>query len=74
MKRIGVPSLLMSSEEQTDGDNESEWKALMAAFQMYRAAYGDLKVPARFVVPSMPPWPSEYNYFEYSLSRLRIWD
>mmetsp|Transcript_9654 Transcript_9654/g.14887 ORF Transcript_9654/g.14887 Transcript_9654/m.14887 type:complete len:984 (-) Transcript_9654:55-3006(-) len=57
MKRRGVPSLLMSSEEQTDGDNESEWKALMAAFQMYRAAYGDLKVPARFVVPSMPPWP-----------------
>lgn len=29
----------------------------MAAFQMYKAAYGDLKVPSRFVVPAMPPWP-----------------
>jgi hypothetical protein len=34
-----------------------EWDALLAAFQMYKAAYGDLKVPSRFVVPSMPPWP-----------------
>eukprot|EP00980_Cylindrotheca_fusiformis_P016692 scaffold5024_cov136-Cylindrotheca_fusiformis.AAC.21 len=24
---------------------------------MYKAAYGDLKVPARFVVPAMAPWP-----------------
>jgi len=24
---------------------------------MYKAAYGDLKVPSRFVVPAMPPWP-----------------
>jgi len=24
---------------------------------MYKAAYGDLRVPTRFVVPSMPPWP-----------------
>ena len=24
---------------------------------MYKAAYGDLKVPQRFIVPSMKPWP-----------------
>ena len=37
--------------------DDEEWNALLAAFQMYKAAYGDLKVPSRFVVPSMPPWP-----------------
>ena len=37
--------------------DEAEWKALLAALQMYKAAYGDLKVPARFIVPGMPPWP-----------------
>lgn len=40
--------------------DEDEWKALVAAFQMYKAAYGDLKVPSRFIVPSMLPWPSKY--------------
>ncbi len=39
--------------------DEAEWNALLAAFQMYKAAYGDLKVPSRFVVPAMPPWPGE---------------
>jgi len=37
--------------------DSTEWNALLASFQMYKAAYGDLKVPSRFVVPSMPPWP-----------------
>ena len=37
--------------------DDAEWKALVSAFQMYKAAYGDLKVPSRFIVPSMPPWP-----------------
>mmetsp|Transcript_37679 Transcript_37679/g.82549 ORF Transcript_37679/g.82549 Transcript_37679/m.82549 type:complete len:1014 (-) Transcript_37679:79-3120(-) len=37
--------------------DESEWQAVIAALQMYNAAYGDLKVPSRFVVPSLPPWP-----------------
>ena len=37
--------------------DESEWTSLVAAFQMYKAAYGDLKVPSRFVVPAMVPWP-----------------
>ena len=52
--------------ESTDDDNEEttedgstdeeEWNALISAFQMYKAAYGDLKVPTRFIVPAMPPW------------------
>ena len=39
--------------------DETEWKTLVLAFQMYKAAYGDLKVPSRFVVPSMAPWPGK---------------
>jgi len=38
-------------------NDESEWRTLLSAFQMYKAAYGDLKVPSRFVVPEMAPWP-----------------
>jgi hypothetical protein len=30
---------------------------------MYKAAYGDLKVPTRFVVPSMAPWPGKCLLF-----------
>jgi len=49
---------MLRQEPPNSGDeDESEWKALIAAFQMYKAAYGDLKVPARFIVPAMPPWP-----------------
>jgi hypothetical protein len=47
-----------------DADKE-EWRAILAAFQMYKAAYGNLKVPARFVVPSMPPWPGKIYYCTY---------
>lgn len=39
--------------------DEEEWEALLAAFQMYKTAYGDLKVPSRFIVPGMPPWPGK---------------
>lgn len=45
------------------GGDDAEWKALVAAFQMYKAAYGDLKVPSRFIVPSMPPWPGPFSFF-----------
>eukprot|EP00984_Skeletonema_dohrnii_P012297 scaffold4978_cov122-Skeletonema_dohrnii-CCMP3373.AAC.4 len=38
-------------------EDEDEWRTVLAAFQMYKAAYGDLKVPSRFVVPGMAPWP-----------------
>mmetsp|Transcript_4467 Transcript_4467/g.8793 ORF Transcript_4467/g.8793 Transcript_4467/m.8793 type:complete len:681 (-) Transcript_4467:301-2343(-) len=61
-------SLLMSSrssasdteverDEKSGFDDEDEWRTILAAFQMYKAAYGDLKVPSRFVVPAMAPWP-----------------
>jgi hypothetical protein len=46
--------------KKRSGSDEDEWNALLASFQMYKAAYGDLKVPSRFVVPSMPPWPGEF--------------
>jgi len=46
-------------EEDYEEEDEQEWNAVIAAFQMYKAAYGDLKVPVRFVVPAMPPWPRE---------------
>jgi len=39
------------------GNDTDEWMAMVAAFQVYKAAYGDLKVPSRFIVPSMMPWP-----------------
>lgn len=46
--------MMMSPSEP---DDAMEWKAVVAAFSMYKAAYGDLKVPQRFVVPDIPPWP-----------------
>eukprot|EP00978_Attheya_sp_CCMP212_P036640 scaffold167850_cov51-Attheya_sp.AAC.1 len=56
---------LFSSETETEPiqssfpDDEDEWRTLLSAFQMYKAAYGDLKVPRRFIVPAMQPWPGE---------------
>jgi len=53
---------LFSSMDGNDADfDESEWQAVTAALQMYKAAYGDLKVPSRFVVPSLPPWPGKWR-------------
>jgi len=53
-----------AAEQMSEGKNmnshkadEGEWNSLIASFKMYRAAYGDLKVPSRFVVPAMSPWP-----------------
>lgn len=56
---VPITQLFSSAHSSTDpGESDvEEWRALLAAFQMYRAAYGDLKVPTRFVVPSMAPWP-----------------
>lgn len=45
-----------ASADDSD-DDEQEWKAALAAFKLYRAAYGDLKVPSKFVVPNIAPWP-----------------
>jgi len=48
----------MKRDGGDDGtDDSSEFEVLLGALKMYRAAYGDLRVPSRFVVPSMPPWP-----------------
>jgi len=66
--RLTVPvpttatAIFMSNSESTTRkpkSDQEEWNALLAAFQMYKAAYGDLKVPSRFVVPAMPPWPGK---------------
>ena len=38
-------------------DVSTDWKAVFSALQLYKAAYGDLKVPSKFVVPSAAPWP-----------------
>ena len=45
--------------EQSNVEDEDEWRTVLAAFQMYKAAYGDLKVPSRFIVPGMAPWPGK---------------
>ncbi len=43
--------------------DKEEWRAILASFQLYKAAYGDMKIPTRFVVPSMKPWPGEFYFF-----------
>jgi len=48
---------VQSQDLSSDVEDEEEWRTVLAAFQMYKAAYGDLKVPSRFVVPGMAPWP-----------------
>mmetsp|Transcript_16444 Transcript_16444/g.37804 ORF Transcript_16444/g.37804 Transcript_16444/m.37804 type:complete len:1076 (-) Transcript_16444:92-3319(-) len=45
------------SSASSSKSDQKEWKAVFLALQLYKAAYGDLKVPARFVVPSVAPWP-----------------
>ncbi len=57
------PETEMQTENaQSKVDDEEEWRTVLAAFKMYKAAYGDLKVPSRFVVPGMAPWPGENFY------------
>ena len=46
------------SAEGTSDDAGTEWRAVLAAFRLYKAAYGDVKVPQKFVVPNLPPWPT----------------
>jgi hypothetical protein len=48
---------LFLSTQGNNSSDQSEWKAVLLALQLYKAAYGDLKVPRLFVVPSMAPWP-----------------
>ena len=60
-----APRSSSDTEMQLDGasdvEDENEWRNILASFQMYKAAYGDLKVPSRFVVPAMAPWPGELD-------------
>ena len=67
-KHIAFTSLKMSDmdvqsqqTEQSNVEDEDEWRTVLAAFQMYKAAYGDLKVPSRFIVPGMAPWPGKFT-------------
>jgi hypothetical protein len=47
-----------NGDANNNADNdEAEWKAIFAAFRLYKAAFGDLKVPQRFIVPNIKPWP-----------------
>ena len=59
-----IPSTRLFAASDPNSD-KAEWRALLAAFQMYKAAYGDLKVPTRFVVPSMAPWPGKFRFKIY---------
>ena len=45
-----------SSSDSGKADQE-EWRAVFLALNLYKAAFGDLKVPTKFVVPSAAPWP-----------------
>lgn len=54
----------------SSGSDKEEWRAILAAFQMYKAAYGDLKVPTRFVVPAMAPWPGKFHSSCVAISSL----
>jgi len=54
----GTPSGTLEAPETPETPkDEEEWQTLISALNMYKAAYGDLKVPNRFVVPALPPWP-----------------
>jgi hypothetical protein len=58
-QRLGSLTLREKAKDGETSADEKEWRAIMAAFKMYQAAYGDLKVPLRFVVPSLAPWPGQ---------------
>ena len=59
-----------SSSGGGDDNDEHEWRTVLAAFQMYKAAYGDLKVPSRFIVPGMAPWPGKFGIYNDSFCML----
>ena len=40
-------------------NDQQEWKAIVMALTIYKAAYGNVQVPQRFVVPNLKPWPKE---------------
>jgi hypothetical protein len=58
---VGSFTRLFLAAASPNSDKE-EWRAILASFQLYKAAYGDMKIPTRFVVPSMKPWPGKYPF------------
>ena len=50
----------LRSDDGNASPDEDEWMAMLAAFKMYKAAYGNLKVPLRFTVPALAPWPGQH--------------
>ena len=53
-----LTTLFSSNDPNSDA---AEWKAVVSALTLYKAAYGDLKVPQKFVVPAMAPWPGKFR-------------
>lgn len=65
-QQVATPLFFAANDGGGQSDDE-EWKAMLAAFQMYKAAYGNLKVPLRFTVPSLAPWPGQHVFSFTSL-------
>ncbi len=56
-----VPRSILGSSYRTSGGNrnEREWKTIVESLRVYRQIKNTMHVPARFVIPSEPPWPRE---------------
>jgi hypothetical protein len=60
-KSLSSTRLFMSTENKSPKSaDQQEWRAVFLALQLYKAAYGDLKVPPHFVVPAAAPWPGMF--------------
>lgn len=46
-----------SAVDSNTNSDQQEWKAIFVALQLYKAAYGDIKIPIEFIVPAAAPWP-----------------
>jgi hypothetical protein len=58
--RIDGVSLAATARETgstAKDDDTAEWRAVLAALTLYQAAFGDVKVPQKFIVPTASPWP-----------------
>ena len=62
-KSLSSTRLFMSTENKSPKSaDQQEWRAVFLALQLYKAAYGDLKVPPHFVVPAVAPWPGMFLF------------
>lgn len=57
-----------SAVDSNTNSDQQEWKAIFVALQLYKAAYGDIKIPIEFIVPAAAPWPGTFIVF-YDLQR-----